>query len=319
MIAFGPVPSRRLGQSLGVNNIPPKSCLYSCVYCQLGRVTRMPADREAYYAPEEILREVEARVAGARASGEPIDYLTFVADGEPTLDVHLGREIAMLKGLGLPVAVISNASMIWREDVREELMQADWVSLKMDAMDEETWGRINRPRRNLSLAPILEGALAFARDFDGCLATETMLMAGLNDGDRQLDLVARFLAELSPETAYLAISTRPPAEDWVKPPDEATLVRAYGILSERVPQVEYLIGYEGDAFAASGDLEQDLLSITAVHPMRSDAVEILIGRTGVSWESVERMVAAGQLLRLSYGGHTFYARSLGRYGRGLGA
>ncbi len=150
-------------------------------------------------------------------------------------------------------------------------------------MDEDTWGRINRPRRNLSLAPILEGALAFARDFGGHLATETMLVAGVNDGDRHLDLVARFLAELSPETAYLAIPTRPPAEDWVHPPDEARLVRAYGILSERVPRVEYLIGYEGDAFAASGDLEQDLLSITAVHPMRRDAVEVLLGRTGVSW------------------------------------
>jgi len=125
MIAFGPVPSRRLGRSLGVNNIPPKVCTYSCVYCQVGRTIRMQVERRVFYGPEEILQAARDKVERARESGEPIDYLTFVPDGEPTLDVNLGREIELLRSLGIKIAVITNASLIWREDVREALMKAD--------------------------------------------------------------------------------------------------------------------------------------------------------------------------------------------------
>ena len=125
MIAFGPVPSRRLGRSMGVNNIPPKVCTYACVYCQLGRTTDMGIQRCTFHGPEEILDAVRDKVQKAGQSGEPIDYLTFVPDGEPTLDVRLGREIELLRALGIKIAVITNASLIWREDVREDLRKAD--------------------------------------------------------------------------------------------------------------------------------------------------------------------------------------------------
>jgi wyosine [tRNA(Phe)-imidazoG37] synthetase (radical SAM superfamily) len=112
MIAFGPVPSRRLGRSLGINHIPPKTCTYSCVYCQVGRTVRLRLRRRAFYEPEEISRAVRDKVKAAHAAGETIDYLTFVPDGEPALDVNLGREIALLGPIGLPIAVISNGSLI---------------------------------------------------------------------------------------------------------------------------------------------------------------------------------------------------------------
>ncbi|MFO7742846.1 MAG: radical SAM protein, partial [Anaerolineae bacterium] len=133
MIAFGPVPSRRLGRSLGINNIPPKICTYSCAYCQLGRTIKMEVERRPFYEPEDILRHVQDKVEKSEGAGEAIDYLTFVPDGEPTLDANLGHEIELLQPLGIKIAVISNASLVWREDVREELGQADWVSLKVDA------------------------------------------------------------------------------------------------------------------------------------------------------------------------------------------
>jgi len=159
MIAFGPVPSRRLGRSLGINNIPPKVCTYSCVYCQLGRTIKMQVERRAFYEPEDILRDVQDKVEKAREAGESVDYLTFVPDGEPTLDINLGREIELLRPLGIKIAVITNSSLIWREDVREALMKADWVSLKMDSVREEVWRRINRPHGSLQLTSILDGAL----------------------------------------------------------------------------------------------------------------------------------------------------------------
>jgi len=112
MIAFGPVPSRRLGRSLGINNIPPKICTYSCIYCQLGRTIKMQVEREGFYEPEQILDSVRDKVERARESEESIDYLTFVPDGEPTLDVNLGCEIELLEPLGLKTAVITNGSLI---------------------------------------------------------------------------------------------------------------------------------------------------------------------------------------------------------------
>ena len=310
MKAFGPVPSRRLGRSLGVNNIPPKVCTYSCVYCQLGRTTGMQVKRQTFYRPGELLRDVEEKVRSARGAGEAIDYLTFVPDGEPTLDLGLGRAIELLRPLGIKIAVLTNASLLWREDVREELMRADWVSLKVDSTTEDIWRRINRPHRALQLASILDGMLEFASAYEGELATETMLVEGLNDGEDHLREVADFLAELRPARAYLAVPTRPPAEEWVRPPVEGVINRAYQILSERLDDVEYLIGYEGNAFAFTGDAEEDLLSITAVHPMREEAVREFLARARADWSIVRKLLERGQLVETEYRGRNFYLRKL---------
>ena len=310
MIAFGPVPSRRLGRSLGVNNIPPKVCTYSCVYCQLGRTIRMQVERRAFYEPEEVLRDVRDKVERAREVGETIDYLTFVPDGEPTLDVHLEHEIELLRSLGIPIAVITNGSLIWRGDVREALMRADWVSLKVDSTREEVWRRVNRPHRALRLTAILDGMLEFARAYKGELATETMLVRDLNDHHDHIEEIADFLARLKPARAYLSIPTRPPAEEWVRTPGEEAINRAYQLLSERVDHVEYLIGYEGNAFAFTGNVEEDLLSITAVHPMREEAVDDFLERAGADWSTVRGLLARGQLVETEYGGRRFYMRKL---------
>jgi wyosine [tRNA(Phe)-imidazoG37] synthetase (radical SAM superfamily) len=306
--SYGPVPSRRLGRSLGINNIPAKVCSYSCIYCQVGRTTQLEVDRRLFYDPEEIIRDVRLRTAKAEREGERIDYLTFVPDGEPSLDVNLGKAIALLKPLNIPIGVITNSSLIWREDVRAELRTADWVSFKIDAVTEAIWSRINRPHPALRLASILDGLLKFAETFTGKLVTETLLVDGLNDGEGCARATAGFLTELQPDVAYLAVPIRPPAEKWVRRPDEAALNRTYQIFSQKTRRVEYLIGYEGDAFAYTGDIEKDLLSITAVHPMRKEAVEALLLRAGATRETVERHVAQGDLRETNYDGHCFYLR-----------
>lgn len=309
-VAFGPVPSRRLGRSLGINNIPPKVCTYSCVYCQLGRTTRMQVERDGFHDPDKVFLAVRNQVERARAAGEPADYLAFVPDGEPTLDTGLGREIRLLKRLGIPIAAISNNSLTWMQEVRDDLMEADWVSLKVDAVDEGIWRRIDRPARRLHLASILEGALSFARLYKGVLVTETMLVAGVNDGETHLTALGDFLAQLQPDRAYLSIPTRPPAEGWVQPPDEEAVSRAYHIVSEKVARVEHLIGYEGNAFAFTGNVEEDLLSITAVHPMRLEAVHALLARAKGDWSIVRRLVDDGQLIETENRGQTYYVRKL---------
>lgn len=308
MIAFGPVPSRRLGRSLGINNIPPKVCTYSCAYCQLGRTSKMRAEREEFYGPREILGAVESKVEQAKETGEAIDYLAFVPDGEPTLDINLGREIELLRPLGVKIAVITNSSLAWREDVREDLGRADWVSLKVDSTQDGVWRTIDRPHGALRLASILEGMLEFAKTYGGELVTETMLVRGVNDGADHVREVADFLSRMGPAKAYLSIPTRPPAEQWVQAPDEDAINLAYQILSERLANVEHLIGYEGNAFASTGDVEEDLLSITAVHPMREEAVAELLTRTGADWEAVRELVDTGQLLEAEYEGRKFFVR-----------
>ena len=311
MMAFGPVPSRRLGRSLGVNNIPPKTCTYACVYCQLGTTGRIRMDRQEFYDPEELASAVREKVAAARGKGESIDYLSFVPDGEPTLDVNLGRHMELLRPLGIPIAVISNASLIWREDVRDELSGADWVSLKADAASGDVWRRVNRPHGRLDLQAIQEGMLAFAQGYEGKLVTETMLVRDVNDTPESLQQVAAFLHRLSPDTAYLAIPTRPPAEPDAGGPEEETINRAFQILSDRLDHVEYLIGYEGNAFASTGDVEENLLSITSVHPMRDDAVEELLRKAGADWSAVRSLVDRGLLVETKLEGRRFYLRKLG--------
>lgn len=311
-IAFGPVPSRRLGRSLGINNIPAKTCSYSCVYCQLGRTTQLIAKRIPFYEPERILAQIQEKVRQCRAKGQPIDYLTFVPDGEPTLDVNLGKEVDMLSPMGLPVAVLTNASLIDRADVREDLAKADLVSLKVDAVSEPFWHKVNRPHRTLSLLGILEGMRDFSRSFKGELISETMLIDGVNDNEEEIVRITEFLRDLQPRTAYIAIPTRPPAEKLVRATNEHIINLAYQIMSTSLgkDRVQYLTGFEGDAFASTGEAETDLLAITSVHPMRREAVEHLLKKANADWGVVERLIEERKLIEIQHEGHAFYMRRI---------
>ncbi len=293
---------------MGVNNVPPKTCSYSCAYCQLGRTTRMTVERAEFRPPREVLRIVRERVKAAKRAGESIDYLTFVADGEPTLDARLGESIELLGSLGERIAVISNASLLWRADVRDDLAGADWVSVKVDAADATIWRTLNRPHRDLRFGRIRDGLLEFADGFRGRLVSETMLVGDVNDEPQHVERIAAFLGRLRPTVAYVAVPIRPPAEAWAARPRMDAVVRAHESLGERVDDVELLIGYEGDDFASSAGAEETLLGTTAVHPMREEAVDELLARTGTDRDLVRRLVDEGRLVRLDHGGHTFYVR-----------
>ena len=306
MITFGPVPSRRLGRSLGINNIPPKSCTYSCVYCQVGPTPDTEVVPRAFYPPARIIESVERHLERLHERGEGVDYLSFVPDGEPTLDCHLGETIDGLKPLGIPIAVISNGSLLSREAVRAALSKADWVSVKLDAIDTAVWRRVNRPHPTLDHQEILEGALAFASGFGGTLATETMLVSGVNDSDADAEALGGFIERLGPRTAYLSVPIRPPAQAGVEPPEPDRLNRFFQIVQRKVGNLELLSGYEGDAFASTGDLAGDLLAIAAVHPLRESAVQALVERSGGDWSVVERLVGDGRLIPTEFAGRRFY-------------
>jgi len=308
MLTFGPVPSRRLGRSLGINNIPPKICSYSCGYCQVGRTLNLEAGRRDFFQPEEIFKAVRQSIEQAGARGETINYLSFVPDGEPTLDINLGHTIELLRPLGIKIAVITNSSLIGLEDVRHDLQKADWVSIKFDSVIENIWRRVDHPARVIEIEAILTGAQLFSKVFSGELVTETMLVKGINDGSENIGRTAAFIGQLKPERAYLAIPTRPPADRKVQPPDEDVLNRAFQIFSREIDRVEYLIGYEGNVFSSTGNIEQDLLNITAVHPMREEAVATLLERAHADESVIHSLLARGLLMENEYEGKKFYLR-----------
>jgi wyosine [tRNA(Phe)-imidazoG37] synthetase (radical SAM superfamily) len=269
---------------------------------------QMEIVRSPYYLPHEIYREVKEKVDSSEILGHAIDYLTFVPDGEPTLDINLGEEIDMLRYLGIKIAVISNASLIWDENVREELAKADWICLKVDATDERIWRRMDRPHRALRHEATLQGILDFAKEFKGMLVTESMLLSGVNDDEKSLQATAEFLEKVDPAIAYISVPTRPPAETWAAMPSEESINCAYQTFSAGVKQVELLVGYEGDSFDFTGNVERDLLSIAAVHPMRDAAVRKLLQQSNESWDVVERLIDQGQLVKTEYMGNSFYLR-----------
>jgi wyosine [tRNA(Phe)-imidazoG37] synthetase (radical SAM superfamily) len=308
MEIFGPVPSRRFGNSIGVNHIPPKICSYACRYCQLGNAIHMQTERGRFYEPEALIKEVEMRLK----SVSNVDYITLVPDGEPTLDREIGTLLRGLKQFGIPLAVITNASMLWDKTVRKELAEADCVSVKVDAINENIWRKVDRPHKNLNFTDVLNGVRQFAQEYQGKLITESMLIQGYNDNEAELAGVAKFIGEIKPATAYIAIPTRPPADKNVLPADEKALQIGFAQFSEHIKHVEFLIGYEGNAFSASGDAESDLLSITAVHPMREDAVMELLEKNNADFSILEKLVAENKILRLEYQNNRFYLRRLSR-------
>jgi wyosine [tRNA(Phe)-imidazoG37] synthetase (radical SAM superfamily) len=226
---YGPVPSRRLGQSLGIDPIPFKTCNWNCVYCQLGRTSPMTNQRRDYFPPDEIVAETMAAVR-AHEPGQ-IDWITFVGSGEPTLHASLGAMIRRLKTLcSLPIAVITNGSLLYLPQVREELMGADAVLPTLDAGTDMLYRKINRPMPELDFHRFLDGLVSFRNEYSGKLWVEVMLVAGLNDSQQALEDLASALRRVRPDEVHLNSPDRPPCEPWVHPTDEAGLARAAHVL-----------------------------------------------------------------------------------------
>jgi wyosine [tRNA(Phe)-imidazoG37] synthetase (radical SAM superfamily) len=311
-LAFGPVPSRRLGKSLGINNVPPKVCTYTCAYCQIGTTLRKKVERIPFFNPLEIYSQVKKKVDFVRSKNLQIDYITFVPDGEPTLDINIKETISLIKKLDVPLAIITNSSLLWQENVRDDISELDLVSIKVDTVTESLWKKINRPHKSLNLDTILDGVKQFSSEFNGTIISETMLLDKLNYED-EFNKIARFLKSLEKlEKAYIAIPIRPPFQKWVKPPNESVINRAFQTFSDLLgyKKVEYLIGYEGNSFTFTGNVKEDLLSITAVHPMRKEAIIKFLEKANSDWHVVETLVEEKKLIRLEYQGNIYYMRKL---------
>ncbi len=309
-IIFGPVPSRRLGRSLGINNIPAKICSYSCVYCQLGRTRNFASAPASFYDPALICERLKEKTDRLSAANETFDYVTFVSDGEPTLDSGLLSEINYVKSLGYKTAVITNSSLICDPLVSTALKAADIVCLKVDAVFEDIWIKINRPAKNIQLRFIMDGILKFSREYNGTLITDTMFIDGLNLSTAHLEALGDYLLNLSASKNYISVITRPPAEERVKKPPAEALNEAYQIINGFTGRAEYNTGYEGDNFNFMYDVEKELLGIISVHPMREDALEAFLKKASCGRKPVERLIKSGKMIETVYDGMKFYIKKI---------
>jgi wyosine [tRNA(Phe)-imidazoG37] synthetase (radical SAM superfamily) len=309
---FGPVPSRRLGQSLGIDTIPLKTCNWNCVYCQLGRTMPLTNERREYVLDENVLFEVEQTLR-ARANGG-IEWVTFVGSGEPTLHSDLGEIIRRVKNITkIPVAVITNGSLLYLPEVRRELSIADAVLPTLDAGTADLYRKINRPHPDVTFERLVDGLVAFRKEYRGKLWVEVMLVQGLNDTSQALEDIAKILQRVKPDAVHINLPTRPPAETWVQPTDEEGLMRAISILGEAAEVVDPAEG----SFDLSGyeNITDAVIGIITRHPMRQDELE----RTLACWspdqvkEALAGLEASGKAQMVERYGAFFWSGALSFY------
>ncbi len=290
---FGPVPSRRLGQSLGIDTIPLKTCNWNCVYCQLGRTKPLTNTRKEYFPSEEILAEVRQALE-AHQDGE-IDWVTFVGSGEPLLHSRMGYLIRKVKEMtDLPIAVITNGSLLYLPEVRQELLAAEAVLPSLDAGTPGLYRHINRPHAELTYDRLLAGLIDFRGEYHGKLWVEVMLVHGLNDTSEALWSLADALRLVKPDAVHILLPTRPPAETWVRPPDEESLMQALAILGN-IAQVIHPAEGSFDLSACDDPVEA-LIGIITRHPMRQEELERALARwsPGQVGEVLTELAASGR-------------------------
>ena len=309
---FGPVPSQRLGQSLGIDPIPLKTCNWNCVYCQLGRTVPLTNERKEYVPSEEILAQVKDALASHRS--DEIDWVTFVGSGEPTLHSRLGELIQGVKSItDKPVAVITNGALLYRSEVRQELIPADAVLPSLDAGNQQLYRKLNRPWPELTFERHLEGLSAFRQEYKGKLWVEVMLIKGLNDTEETLHEIASIIATIKPDLVHLGLPTRPPAETWVQPTDDIGLVRALSILGDVTEVVHPAQG----SFDLSGyeNVVDAVIGIITRHPIRHDELVQLLGQWSSEQvsETLENLEASGRAQIVERNGIRFWSAASAHY------
>jgi wyosine [tRNA(Phe)-imidazoG37] synthetase (radical SAM superfamily) len=298
---FGPVPSRRLGRSLGVDLIPPKTCSYDCIYCEVGPTTRQTCRRFPYQI-EAIIRELTDHLQ--EVTPEP-DIITLAGSGEPTLNLGLGRIISAIKAMTkIPVAVLTNGSLLYLPEVRRDLAAADVVLPSLDAARAETYQAINRPLPELTLDLLLAGLTALRREYRGRIWLEVMLLAGLNDTEAELEPLRRILGELAPDKIQLNTAVRPVVEASARPLRRGEM-EAVGAYLEG--PVEVIASFNREDVVGSPGSDEDFVEMLSRRPMTAADLAEALGLPLVQVVArLKRLQDSGRIIHDRYHDQVFY-------------
>ncbi|HXX33712.1 MAG TPA: radical SAM protein [Thermodesulfobacteriota bacterium] len=260
---YGPVPSRRLGRSLGIDLVPHKICTYDCIYCQIGNTTEITPVRKEYAPVKEILEEVSSFLKEETSS---VDYLSLSGSGEPTLHSQIRSVIEGIKAItSIPIAIITNGSLLYDKQVRKDLLRADIVLPSLDAVSAEVFMKINRPHSGISVEKVVEGLVEFRRVFKGQIWLEILFCKGVNDSKEELVRMRKVIDRIQPDLIHLNTVVRPPSEKWAVPLNQkemeeikAFFGRSASIISEfdRHPPV-----------VSERDIKQEILDILKRRPL----------------------------------------------------
>ncbi|RJR45980.1 MAG: radical SAM protein [Deltaproteobacteria bacterium] len=301
---FGPVPSRRLGRSLGVDLIPRKTCPYDCVYCEVGPTTRQTLKRFEYQA-EAIIRELAAYLRGSAAA---LDFITLAGSGEPTLNLGIGRIIAAVKEItDTPVAILTNGALLHHPEVRRDLAHADVILPSLDSAIEATWRAMDRPLPGMTLSQMIGGLEALRREYRGRIWLEIMILKGWNDSREELSALRRVIEKVAPDQVQLNTAVRPVVEDAAQPLSEEEMQAVADFLGEGA---EVIASSPRPANAETAVSDARFIEMLARRPMTAaDVAEVL----GLPLELVQ-----GRLERLCTSGlicHTLHQKQDFYYGQ----
>ena len=298
---FGPVPSRNLGNSLGISPIPRKVCNYSCIYCQLGRTDKMTGERKEFFKKEDILKEFKEYLKDS----DKFDIITIVGEGEPTLYLKLGELIKDVKKLtSKPVAVITNGALLHDKNMRKELCEADIVLPSIDGYDEETSKIIDRPLGTIKFDEELQGLIEFSKEYTGQLWLEIMLVEGINSDKNSIEAFKEILKKINYDRVYINTPVRPPAEDYVKSVGKETI--EYAVKELGGISIDMLSS--GNFFSEISDNYEAVLSIIRRHPMNQFEVESFINSRDIknTKEIFERLKEDSKVNVIDYKGIKTY-------------
>ncbi|NIO48691.1 MAG: radical SAM protein [Candidatus Aminicenantes bacterium] len=293
---YGPVPSRRLGFSLGIDIVPLKTCSLNCIYCQLGPTSKKTIHRKEYFSSSDILAQIKKKVS----SGQRIDYITFSGSGEPTLNSALGKLIREIKKTtSIPVAVLTNSTLLSRKSVRNALMNADLVVPSLDAATQEIFVKINRPYPSLKIEEIMQGLLKFSKEFKGSIWLEIMLVKGVNDSPSHIRKLKEAIAKIKPEKVQLNTVIRPPAEKNARPLSLKDLEKIKSILGENC---EIIVGsYREAQISTTENLEGAILSMIRRRPVTLAEISTSLGKgKDEIIRSLDSLLAEGKIKSVTH-------------------
>ncbi len=301
---YGPVPSRRLGRSLGVDLVPFKVCSYDCIYCQLGRTTDLTTKRREYVPVDQVLDEVRQRLQ----DGPRPDVISLAGSGEPTLHARIGDIIAGIKQLtDIPVAVITNGSLLWHPEVRRALMGADLILPSLDAGTPAAFQRVNRPHPEITYERMVEGLVDFSSQFEGEIRLEVFVLAGITDLADEIESIAAIADSLAPARIQLNTVSRPAAEPDAIAVTGPELERLCSRFSGRCEIIAESAPVRAARPASTGGVEDDIVAMLRRRPCTVDGIaEGLALRPNQVLKSLENLCAAGTVRVVRRGDAIFY-------------